>query len=33
MTFEIEAIKFRDLYTFIKSKLKKNINYLVDDYV
>ena len=28
---EIEAIKFRDLYAFIKSKLKKNANYLVSD--
>jgi len=31
--FEVEAIKFRELYTFIKSKLKKNRNYLVSSYV
>ena len=31
--FEIEAIKCRELYTFIKSKLKKNNKYLVSDLV
>ena len=30
--FEVRAIKFREIYTFIKSKLKNNINYLVSDY-
>ena len=30
--FEVKAIKFREIYTFIKSKLKNNINYLVSDY-
>jgi aminoglycoside 3-N-acetyltransferase len=29
--FAIEAVKFRELYSFIKSKLNKNINYLVSD--
>lgn len=30
--FEIEAIKFQELYKFIEDKLKKNPNYLVSDY-